>query len=64
MKNHKNYYGHDSVFFNDWYARIMEDGKQLWARVRDKKIVSGGIHDIPKDWHSEWGFCNPPMQKR
>jgi len=29
---------------NHWYAKILEDGKQVWTRIRDNEIVAWGIN--------------------
>jgi hypothetical protein len=43
-----NFLGVDSVG-NEWYAETLADGRQVWARVRDGKIVNGGINRIPRE---------------
>ncbi len=63
VKDIKNYCGQDTSNRNDWYAKIMEDGKQLWARVRNKKIISGGINNVPREWCPETGLCKSLMPK-
>lgn len=34
---------------NDWYAETLADGTQIWARVRNGKIVNGGINPIARE---------------
>ena len=29
---------------NHWYGKILKDGSQTWARVRDNEIVAWGIN--------------------
>ena len=41
-----NFLGTDRVG-NDWYAENLADGTQVWVRVRDDKIVNGGINRRP-----------------
>lgn len=43
----------------EWYAKITENGKQIWAEVRNGEIKNGGINDIPKTWNPETGLCAP-----
>ena len=64
VKDVKNYIGKDNAFRNDWYAKITKEGAQLWARVRNNKIVSGGLNKISKIWSPETGFCSPVIPKR
>ena len=30
---------------NHWYAKILENGKQVWTRVRDNEIVGWGVNE-------------------
>ncbi|ANI89334.1 hypothetical protein A9P82_08535 [Arachidicoccus ginsenosidimutans] len=53
--NPKNKLGTDK-YGNDWYAKTREDGKQVWARVRNGKITNGGINDIPKSYNNQTGL--------
>lgn len=42
---------------NTWYAKMTEDGKQLWVSTRNGIIQNGGINIIPIDWDTETGLC-------
>lgn len=64
VRDVKNYIGKDNAFRNDWYAKITKEGALLWARVRNNKIVSGGLNKIPEIWSPETGFCSPVIPKR
>ena len=41
---------------NEWYAKILEDGRQVWVEVRNNVIFEGGINEIPKIWNPDTGF--------
>lgn len=42
---------------NDWYARIDEDGSQLWAEVRNGATIRNcGRNQTPKPWNPETGL--------
>jgi len=50
-----------------WYAKILEDGKQVWAKIRDNEIISWGINkpDNIKYYNPETGLAalKAPSQK-
>jgi RHS repeat-associated protein len=50
-----NYNGRDS-HGNEWYAKIGKDGKQIWTQVRDRKIVNGGVNNVPKRFNNQTGL--------
>jgi len=35
-------------FGSVWFALILDDGRQVWALVRDDLILNGGINSTPK----------------
>ena len=39
-----------------WYARMREDGSQVWVTVYDHTIQNGGINDSPIFWDSVTGL--------
>jgi hypothetical protein len=46
VKNIENYVGKKPTG-NEWYARILDDGRQIWAEVRDGTIRNAGYNDPP-----------------
>ena len=43
-------------FGNDWFSQITDNNKQLWAQVRNGKIINGGINDRPLTFDSVSGL--------
>jgi filamentous hemagglutinin len=41
-----------------WYARILSDGTQLWASVRNGVVQNCGKNDPPRPWDDETGLSN------
>lgn len=41
---------------NEWYVKILSDGKQVWAVVRNNVIRNGGINDIPRPFNKQTGL--------
>jgi len=56
IKDKVNFFGKDK-YGTGWFAKIMEDGTQVWAKVRGNVIRDGGINKIPKVWDPQTGFC-------
>ena len=44
---------------NYWAARLLEDGRQVWVRMRGEKIINAGINAVPRDFHSMTGLNRP-----
>lgn len=44
---------------NQWYARILPDGRQLWGVVRNGAIKYGGIREHPKAFNPRTGLTSP-----
>ena len=44
---------------NKWYARVLPDGRQLWAVVRNGTIKYGGMRDHPKTFNPRTGLSSP-----
>ena len=45
--NPKNFLGTDR-FGNEWWAERRDDGTQIWAQVREGRIMNGGINITPR----------------
>ncbi|HBS48126.1 TPA: hypothetical protein DEO28_03515 [Candidatus Dependentiae bacterium] len=52
------------MYGTEWFAKITEDGKQIWVKVRDNNIRAGGINDVPKIWDPQTGFCRNLKPKK
>ena len=44
------------MYRNEWYVKILEDGRQVWAEARNGNIFEGGINDMPKPWDPATGL--------
>jgi hypothetical protein len=42
----ENFRGTDG-FGTDWFMETLDDGPQVWAQVRDGKIMNGGLNPRP-----------------
>ncbi len=58
VADQQNYLGRDS-WGDDWYARILPDGRQLWAMVRNGEVKFGGIRKTPKAFNPRTGLSSP-----
>jgi len=56
VSNKENFLGVDK-WGNEWYAKILADGKQVWAWVRNNMIRNGGLNDSPIIFNNETGLC-------
>jgi hypothetical protein len=41
---------------NEWYAKTLSNGKQVWALVRNNVIRNGGINDTPRSFNKQTGL--------
>ena len=44
---------------NDWFARIENNGSQVWVEARNGRIWDGGVNVIPKPWNPKTGLKKP-----
>jgi hypothetical protein len=44
-----NFLGIDK-YGSEWYAKITNNGKQIWTQVRNREIRNAGINDTPRDF--------------
>lgn len=59
VKNPENYLGKD-VYLNDWYGKILDNGKQLWAWMRNNTIRNAGLNETPRVFNNRTGLCHGP----
>jgi len=45
-------------FGNEWYAKTLEDGSQIWTQVRKGQITNGGLNPNPRIYNSQSGLSN------
>lgn len=45
-----------------WYAKILEDGSQLWASVRNGVVQNCGVNNPPHPWDSKTGLSHNPKK--
>lgn len=48
-EDQRNFVGTDD-FGNRWYANLRDDGTQLWAVVRGRYLINGGLNLKPRDF--------------
>jgi hypothetical protein len=41
---------------NEWSARILSDGTQVWTQARNGKLVNGGVNATPRLFNSQTGL--------
>lgn len=47
----RHYLGRDR-YGSDWFAMVLDDGAQLWAQMRGRRIRNGGLNRPPRDYFS------------
>jgi len=58
VSNRGNHLGTD-MYGNEWYAEMLPDGRQVWAKVRNGEIKYGGIRRTPKSFDPKKGLSSP-----
>ena len=53
--NAENFRGTDK-YGNEWYTKILEDGREVWVESRNGNIFDGGINETPKPWNPNTGL--------
>lgn len=43
----------------EWYAEMLPDGRQVWAKIRNGEIKYGGIRRTPKSFDPKKGLSSP-----
>jgi len=56
--NFKNYLGIDQ-YGNQWFAKTLSNGRQIWASVRNNFIRNGGINSELKTFNPQTGLSKP-----
>jgi len=41
----------------EWFGKTLDNGKQVWATVRNNLIRNGGVNDTPKIFNPKTGLC-------
>jgi filamentous hemagglutinin len=44
---------------NSWSAKMMPDGTQAWAQIRDGKVINAGINKTPISFDPNTGLSSP-----
>ena len=66
-KNEENFIGNSKNKYTEleWYAKTLDNGKQLWASVRNGKVENCGINKEARLFDKETGLCrNTPQKKK
>lgn len=54
----KNFVGRDR-YGKEWYARTLENGRQVWVEAYNGEIRNGGVNPVPRQWNPDTGFASP-----
>ena len=44
------------IYGNNWYGKVLEDGRQVWSEVRGGVIFDGGVNQEPIFWNPKTGY--------
>jgi hypothetical protein len=58
VSHRENLLGTD-MYGNQWYAEMLPDGRQVWAKVRNGEMKYGGIRRTPKSFDPKKGLSSP-----
>lgn len=47
------------MYGSEWYAEILPDGRQVWAKARSGEMKYGGIRKTPKAFDPKKGLSSP-----
>lgn len=59
----ENYLGRDAKD-NDWFDEIIEELGQVWDKVRNRKIINGGVNKEPRKFNPITGLDSPEKPKQ
>ena len=46
-----------------WYAKLLPDGSQFWACVRNGTSQNAGRNEKPREWDDQTGFNKNPFKR-
>ena len=44
---------------NEWFARLLEDGRQVWTQARNGRMIDGGVNHVTRFYDQETGLKRP-----
>lgn len=59
--NQNNYIGTDR-YGTQWYSKTQPDGKQIWVRIYNDRIINAGENETPKIFDPQTGLNNNPLK--
>ena len=64
INNDKNIILINSKNGNTWYAKIDDDGSQIWGKVYNNKLSNGGLNTIPRKLDIFTGLDNNQVKEK
>ena len=46
-------------FGNEWSAKTLDDGTQVWTQTRDGNVINGGLNESPQSYNPDTGLSSP-----